>query len=97
MSNPPYLTAAETTETSPEVRAHEPLAALTGQGADGLGDLVTIVQGAPAYLLPGGLLALETGLAQHAALMALATGAGLTSVESHRDLTGRDRFVFAVR
>jgi release factor glutamine methyltransferase len=97
VSNPPYLSAAETAETSPEVRAHEPVGALTGKGVDGLDDLRAIVRAAPAYLSTGGLLALETGIAQHAALTALAKEAGFTSVESRQDLTGRDRFVFGVR
>ena len=97
VSNPPYLSAAETAETSPEVRVHEPVGALTGKGVDGLDDLRAIVRAAPAHLSTGGLLALETGIAQHAALTALAKEAGFTSVESRQDLTGRDRFVFGVR
>ena len=43
----------------------------------------------------GGLLALETGIAQHAALLELLSSAGLVSAESRQDLTKRDRYVFA--
>ncbi|HYD83918.1 MAG TPA: peptide chain release factor N(5)-glutamine methyltransferase, partial [Opitutus sp.] len=50
VSNPPYLSAAETGETSPEVRVHEPVGALTGKGVDGLDDLRAIVRAAPAHL-----------------------------------------------
>lgn len=97
VSNPPYLSPGETAETAPEVRAHEPPGALTGQGTDGLGDLREIVEGAPSRLAEGGWLALETGIAQHAALVALAARVGLSHVESRRDLTGRDRYLFARR
>ena len=57
---------------APEVRDFEPHAALTSAGADGLADLRAIVASAPRYLAPGGLLALETGIAHHAALLPLA-------------------------
>ncbi len=97
VSNPPYLSPDETAETTPEVRAHEPPGALTGKGADGLGDLREIVEGAPSRLAEGGWLALETGISQHAALVELAARVGLSHVESRRDLTGRDRYLFARR
>jgi release factor glutamine methyltransferase len=95
VANPPYLTAAETAAAAPEVREFEPHAALTSAGADGLADLRAIVAAAPRYLAPGGLLALETGVAQHAVLLPLAREAGFSRVESRPDLTGRDRFVLA--
>ncbi len=96
VSNPPYLTAEETTQTSPEVRGFEPIAALTA-AEDGLADLAAIVREAPQFLVSGGLLALETGIAQHARLISLAMEAGFARTESVQDLTGRDRFVFAYR
>lgn len=95
VANPPYLTAGETAETEPEVREFEPTSALTSPGEDGLGDLRAIIEGAPAHLTPGGTLVLETGIAQHAALLVLATSVGLTQVESLQDLSGRDRFIIA--
>ncbi|HSI09379.1 MAG TPA: peptide chain release factor N(5)-glutamine methyltransferase [Rariglobus sp.] len=94
VSNPPYLTADETAATEPEVRVHEPVSALTASDA-GLADLRVIIAGARRYLRPGGLLALETGIAQHAELARLLAEAGFTGVESLRDLTERDRFVMA--
>ena len=98
VSNPPYLSAAETAETTPEVRGFEPTTALTPTGGtDGLGDLRTIIAGAPRFLMPGGLLALETGPGQHAELLTLLNAAGFVRVESQADLTGRDRFVFGWR
>jgi len=94
VSNPPYLTPTETAETSLEVRNFEPHAALTAAD-DGLADLNLIVAQSPRYLNPGGMLALETGIAHHERLRAAATTAGFTRFESRQDLTGRDRFVLA--
>ncbi|MET0262319.1 MAG: peptide chain release factor N(5)-glutamine methyltransferase [Rariglobus sp.] len=94
VSNPPYLTAEETAAAEPEVRTHEPVSALTAAD-EGLADLRVIIGGAGQFLKPGGLLALETGIAQHAELVRLLTIAGFVSIESCKDLTERDRFVFA--
>lgn len=96
VSNPPYLSAEETAQTSPEVRGFEPVSALTA-GDDGFADLASIISEAPRFLAPGGLLALETGIAQHARLIVLAAKAGFVRVESQQDLSGRDRFVLAFR
>ena len=95
VANPPYLSESETTETTPEVQAHEPGSALTSAGTEGTRDLETIIKQSPQFLATGGMLALETGIAQHAALSASATQAGFTAVESLKDLTQRDRYVFA--
>jgi release factor glutamine methyltransferase len=96
VANPPYLSAQETAEASPEVRDHEPVAALTAAGAEGIADLGVIISEAPRFLTGGGLLALETGIAQHAALKELAARAGLSAMESRQDLTERDRYFFAI-
>lgn len=95
VSNPPYLTAAEVAAAAPEVRQHEPRAALEAPD-EGLADLRAILTGAPGYLRPGGLLALETGCDHHADLSARLQAAGFQAVEARRDLTGRDRFILAV-
>ena len=94
VANPPYLSAEETAETAPEVRAFEPATALQADEA-GLADLKKILAGAPAFLVPGGLLALETGIGHHAALASLAAQAGFARTESLKDLTGRDRYFLA--
>jgi release factor glutamine methyltransferase len=80
---------------APEVRDFEPRSALVAAD-DGLGDLRKIISGAVERLRRGGLLALETGPSQHAALLEAANSAGYAKVESRRDLTGRDRFILAV-
>lgn len=96
VANPPYLSAEETAATAPEVHAHEPAQALTSADG-GCADLRAIITGGQAFLAPTGLLALETGIAQHAELTALARTAGFARVESRPDLTGRDRFILAWR
>jgi release factor glutamine methyltransferase len=94
VSNPPYLTAEETAAAEPEVRTYEPASALTAAEA-GMADLRKIIAGAPRFLTPGGWLAMETGIAQHAALLADLARAGLHDGESVKDLADRDRFVVA--
>ena len=94
VANPPYLSAAETAQTTPEVREHEPPRALTASGPDGSGDLLGILSAAAGHLNAGGLLALETGIDQHAALIRHAHQVGYAKTESLRDLSGRDRFLF---
>jgi len=94
VSNPPYLTAEETAETQPEVQEHEPHSALSAADA-GMADLRRIITGAPRFLKPGGLLALETGIDQHGALLTLLQQSGFPEPRSLRDLSGRDRFLLA--
>ncbi len=94
VANPPYLTEEETAQAAAEVREHEPLSALTA-GDRGLADLRTILAAARTFLAPGGMVALETGIAHHEELKAIAVGAGFEKTESHPDLTGRDRYFIA--
>ena len=97
VANPPYLSEAEWEAAQPEVREWEPRAALVS-GEDGRADLRAIIQAAPGCLAAGGLLALETGVGQHAALTALAAETGAYGrVESGKDLSGRERFFLAWR
>jgi len=96
VANPPYLSAEETAQATPEVRNHEPELALTS-GEAGLAALREIVRTAPGFLAPGGLLALETGTSHHAELLRLAAENGFQRSESLKDLTGRDRYILAWR
>jgi release factor glutamine methyltransferase len=97
VSNPPYIAEAERQSLQPEVRDHEPALALFG-GADGLSVIRPLVTGAPGFLEPGGLLAVELGLGQGEAVLGLldATGA-FTGARVAADLTGRGRFALAER
>ncbi len=95
VSNPPYIGTGERDSLDVEVRDWEPATALFA-GADGLDVIRELVEGAPEVLRPGGLLALEIGEGQGAAVAALvgARGAfGPARVE--KDLSGRDRIVLA--
>ena len=95
VANPPYLSDEETAAAQPEVKDFEPRMALSA-GPNSAADLERIIRAARPYLAPGGLLACETGIAQHQALAALATAEGYTRVESLRDLTGRERYLLAL-
>lgn len=94
VANPPYLSDEETAAAQPEVKEFEPVTALSA-GPNSTAALEQIISGARAWLEPGGLLACETGIAQHPQLLALAAGAGYARTESRQDLTGRDRYVLA--
>lgn len=95
VSNPPYLTEEELATAEPEVRGYEPPQALVA-GPDGLRDLRLIMERALVVLAPGGWLALETGIAQHEALVAQAQALGYANWYSLPDLSHRPRFFLAV-
>ncbi len=90
VSNPPYTVLAEIDEN---VRRHEPHLALDG-GQDGLDVYRRLLADAPARLAPGGIVMLEIGATQGAAVAALAQqhfpGA---AVAVRQDLAGWDRVV----
>jgi release factor glutamine methyltransferase len=95
ISNPPYVPAAEIPR-DPEVRLHDPEAALYG-GADGL-DVVRVISRRAAELLhPGGVLVLEHAETQSAPIAAILAADGWRAVSHHRDFTMRDRATTAVR
>lgn len=94
VSNPPYLSDEETAAAPPEVREYEPRAALSA-GPDSAVALEQIIRGARDRLDAGGSLALETGIGQHARLLALLQAQGYGKCESLKDLTGRDRYLLA--
>lgn len=92
VSNPPYLNEGELESASPEVRLYEPRRALVAPRG-GTGHLEIIIRGAPAFLSPGGLLAVETGITQHDYLIFVAGQVGLRVQERIRDLSGRPRML----
>lgn len=93
VGNPPYLSESETNETLAEVRNFEPRVALT-PGPHGLESIRRIIADSKARLNEGGLLAMETGIAQHQAVGELLAAAGYPRHEFLADLTGRPRFVW---
>jgi release factor glutamine methyltransferase len=95
VSNPPYVRTGELGGLQAEVR-REPRLALDG-GPEGLSVLVRVVEGAFAHLLPGGLLALEIGEEQGAAVRDLLQSHGYAAVHIEPDLERRDRMAFGTR
>ena len=93
VSNPPYLTEDEWASAAPEVRNHEPKIALVSAD-DGCGDLERILEESRVRLEPAGHLVLETGIDQHARLMAKAESLGYVDIESLKDWSDRDRFLW---
>ena len=89
VSNPPYIAVDDEHLNQGDVR-FEPRHALT-DGADGLADLRTIVQGAGAHLRPGGGLLMEHGWDQADHVQAMLRHAGFDQVASHADLAGMRR------
>jgi len=95
VSNPPYIPLGAIPR-DPEVRLHDPEAALYG-GEDGLDVVRAISIRAAALLRPGGTLVLEHGELQGSAIRELLAADGWRAAATHRDLLGRDRTTTALR
>jgi len=95
VSNPPYIPTGDIGGLAPEVRVHDPVAALDG-GADGLTAYRTILAQAGRLLRPGGTIVLEVGIGQADPVCRLAEAAALTTVEIARDLAGIERALVLV-
>jgi release factor glutamine methyltransferase len=91
VSNPPYVTAEEYAELSPEVRNHEPRYALVAE-ENGLKFYRRIANLLPTLLKPGGLLAVEIGSSQNESVSAIFADV-LSTSEVHNDLAGLPRVV----
>jgi release factor glutamine methyltransferase len=94
-SNPPYIPSAEIPSLAPEVRM-EPALALDG-GGDGLNVIRKIVSRAPEFLCTGGVLMLEADPRQMAAIASLYKEAGFSDIQTHKDLSGRERVISGVK
>ena len=93
-SNPPYVEDDAWPELSPTIRLYEDPKALLA-GKDGLDVVRRIARGALACLKPGGLLALEIGTGQRAAVEGLLEQHGYAEVQFRQDLAGLDRIALA--
>lgn len=97
VSNPPYI-PPDGVPIDPEVRDHDPAAALYGGGTDGLELPRQVVSAAGRLLRAGGYLIMEHGDVQGAAVRDLVAADGrFEGIVTRRDLTDRDRFVVARR
>lgn len=96
VANPPYVTSRGIDRLPEEVRAYEPRLALHG-GRDGLDYHRTLIEQAPGYLRAGGMIALEIGAEQSAAVTRLmADRRAYGNVEIVKDYNGLDRIVSAI-
>lgn len=95
VSNPPYI-PDDAVPVDPEVRLHDPAAALYG-GPDGLDVVRALSRRALELLRPGGALVLEHGELQGAAIRALLAADAWRTPATHPDLLGRDRVTTATR
>lgn len=92
-ANLPYVTSEEWLALAPEIRDHEPRAALDG-GSDGLDLIRRLVAAAGPCLCPGGALLLEIGASQGVPVTALARKHfPQAGVQLHPDYAGLDRLV----
>lgn len=92
VSNPPYTILSE---IDAAVRAYEPHLALDG-GSEGLDVYRRLLAQVPLWLHPQGMLALEIGAWQGAAVQALVQAAlPQHQVQIHRDLARHERVVLA--
>jgi release factor glutamine methyltransferase len=96
-ANLPYVSEPEHKTLEPEVRRWEPRDALVAPD-EGMALLRRLVEGAPAVLVPGGLLALEVGAGQAREVARLVDRTPeLGAPVILRDLSRRDRIVLATR
>lgn len=93
VANLPYVSAWEAERLATEVR-HDPAVALFGgtMGDELIRELITV---APDHLRPGGLLALEIGHNQSAALAKFLGTKNYHDIETKKDYSGTPRFLFA--
>jgi len=97
IANPPYIPLDAFESVVPEARDHDPVLALFA-GDDGLDAIRVVVAEAARLLRPAGLLCVEHADVQgESAQQVLLRHGGFAGVRDHPDLTGRSRFVTAVR
>lgn len=90
VSNPPYIDESDEHLTR---LVAEPISALSASN-HGLADIEHIVQQAPQYLHKGGLLAIEHGFDQGAAVRQIFSNNGFAVVQTVQDFGGNDRVTF---
>ncbi len=95
VANPPYISEQDRPSLQREVASFEPEQALFA-GNDGLDCYRQLIPESIHYLCKGGLLCLETGVAQADAIVGILTAAGYGNIVVRSDYSGRPRFVGAV-
>lgn len=97
LCNPPYIPTDVIETLDVPVRDHEPRSALDG-GADGLCFYRILAEQAWQHLDPGGILLMEIGYDQAAAVSRLLSETGrYININCRQDLAGRDRMIVCRR
>ena len=95
VTNPPYVPAGLIEDS--ETASYDPPLALFGGGVDGLELPLKLIKRASSLLRVGGVLVMEHDPSQVDALVKAAKAAGFSQSGCHRDLTGRQRYLQAVK
>ena len=94
VSNPPYVTTQALRRLSIDVRGYEPHVALSG-GAHGMDFYERIIPGAPPFLEPGGMLAVEISETKLVEVLSLFVETRrFEDIDVRNDLGGSPRVVF---
>src|SRR5204863_333119 len=93
VANLPYISRHDRDQLAPEVLRDPEVALFAGEKGDEI--IRRLVETAPLHLNAGGLLALEIGLGQEAALIELLRQKNYRDIETKNDYSGRTRFLFA--
>ncbi|HQC32119.1 MAG TPA: peptide chain release factor N(5)-glutamine methyltransferase, partial [Candidatus Cloacimonas sp.] len=96
ISNPPYISKAEFVTLDGRVKDKEPIIALAG-GEDGLDFYRKLLSQSSDYLSENGFLALEHSDTQREAIINIGKKEGWTKIESLKDLSDKDRYLFFKR
>jgi release factor glutamine methyltransferase len=94
ITNPPYVSEQEWAGLEPEVRDHDPKAALV-PGARGIEAYPLIAAAGRTLLRRGGSLIAELGYGQAAEVREIVAAAGFESIEIGKDLRGIERVLVA--
>lgn len=94
VSNPPYIPQKDIAGLEDDVKAYEPVSALT-DGGDGLSYYRRLLGEGRAYLKENGFIALEIGIYQSKAVKRMAEENGWKNIKVIKDYAGIDRVVLA--
>jgi release factor glutamine methyltransferase len=95
VANPPYIPEGDSA-VEKNVHKYEPHEALYS-GPDGLQAIREWVNWAPRYLCESGIMALEIGAGQSAAVVGIMKQAGFSDVQIQKDFAGIDRIISGKR
>jgi release factor glutamine methyltransferase len=96
ISNPPYIKTEDIDILMPEVKNFEPHTALDG-GKDGLDFYRRICAEAGKYLKSTGFIIFEIGYNQKEEVISLLEENNYIDIECKKDLSGKDRIVYATK